>query len=329
MKRVQHPYDILLDSFARMSIPRDLLICELWLIGALLVIYLPYLNESFLRILFGVSLVLFIPGYTLIATLYPAARDLDGLERLALSFGLSIALIPLTGLALNYTPWGIRLDPIVTSLSLLTVVLCLAAQYRRGRLPPDERFSLSFNILRQGVMHEFFPKEESSRTSRILSVVLFIAIIAAVTTTVYVIVVPRDGEKFTEFFILGENQKAEDYPTSLLVGTNSSLFIGISNHEYRTINYTVEPYFLTMISDDKTNTTTIGSMTPLRKFTMSIPHNQTVIQSYTFSPATTKFNRVEFLLFNDTIPDEHLTGTERINQSYRNLYLWVTVRSLK
>ncbi len=31
-------------------------------------------------------------------------NDLDGIERLALSFGLSIAVVPLIGLGLNFTP---------------------------------------------------------------------------------------------------------------------------------------------------------------------------------------------------------------------------------
>jgi len=30
----------------------------------------------------------------------------DGIERVALSFGLSIAIVPLIGLVLNFTPWG-------------------------------------------------------------------------------------------------------------------------------------------------------------------------------------------------------------------------------
>ena len=329
MERMKHPYDTIIDAFAVMRIPRDLLICELWLAGALLTIYLPYLNESFLRVLFGVPFVLFIPGYALIAALFPAARDIDGIERVALSFGLSIAIVPLTGLALNYTPWGIRLDPIVTCLCILTIGLCLAAQYRRAQLPEDERFTVPFHEIRQAISDEFFKKTGSSRTDRILSIILLIAIFAAVITTVYVIVVPKEGEKFTEFFILGEKQKAADYPTSLLTGVNGSLFIGIGNHEYRTVNYTVETYFVNMSFDERTNTSSLEAMNLLDRFTVSVPHNQTVINPYSFTPTTTQFNRIDFLLFNDTVPDTGITGMDRINQSYRDLHLWVTIRSLK
>jgi len=71
--------------------------------------------------------VLFLPGYALIATLYPRKDDLDAIERVALSFGLSIAISPLLGLALNYTPFGIRLTPILIVLSVFTIALAIGA----------------------------------------------------------------------------------------------------------------------------------------------------------------------------------------------------------
>jgi uncharacterized membrane protein len=325
MERMQHPYDTLVEAFAATRIPRDLAICYLWLAATILTMYLPYVNETFLRVIFGVPVVLFIPGYALIAALFPAAKDIDGIERIALSFGLSIAIVPLIGLALNYTPWGIRLDPIVVSLSLFTLCACVAAQYRRAQVPPADRFTVPFGALRPAVAAEFFPKG-GTRLDRVLSIILLAAIIAAVATTIYVIVVPKEGEKFTEFFILGNNRKAADYPTRLVAGENSSLFIGIGNHEYRNITYTVETYLVRMAFDEATNTSSLQAMNRLNRFTVPVPHNQTSIRPYTFAPATTGFNRIEFLLFNETVPDERVTGMDRINRSYRDLHLWVTIR---
>lgn len=60
-------------------------------------------------------------------------KDLEGIERLALSIGLSLALAPLIGLVLNYTPWGIRLDPIVTSLCVFTLLIGAIGVYRKYR----------------------------------------------------------------------------------------------------------------------------------------------------------------------------------------------------
>ena len=71
------------------------------------------------RSVLGVVFLLFLPGFTLIKTLYPSklpiqtsSENLDTIERVALSLALSISLVPLVAfILLNYTPWGIRLHP--------------------------------------------------------------------------------------------------------------------------------------------------------------------------------------------------------------------------
>jgi len=92
-----------------------------------------------LRIIFSSLFTLFLPGYSLIEALYPRGDELTPLERLALSIGLSLALVPLVGLLLNYTPWGIRLNPTLAMLSTLTLSLLLVSAYRK------------FNILKSRV----------------------------------------------------------------------------------------------------------------------------------------------------------------------------------
>ena len=69
---------------------------------------------------------------------------MDGVERLALSFGLSIAVTPLIGLVLNYTTYGIRLDPILLSLSSLTLLLVAVAYLRRRLTATENRFRVDF-----------------------------------------------------------------------------------------------------------------------------------------------------------------------------------------
>jgi hypothetical protein len=85
----------------------------------------------YLRMGVGLVFVLYIPGYVLIEALYSKAGELERLERFGLSIGLSLALVPLVGLALNYTPWGIRLEPVFASLIVLTVLLGLLSVYRK------------------------------------------------------------------------------------------------------------------------------------------------------------------------------------------------------
>jgi len=74
---------------------------------------------------------LYLPGAALVEALYPKEEDFESLERFAVSVVVSIAVTPLVGFLLNYTPWGIRLDPIVISITVLTLILGLVAVYRK------------------------------------------------------------------------------------------------------------------------------------------------------------------------------------------------------
>jgi uncharacterized membrane protein len=88
----------------------------------------------YIRYGLGALMILFMPGYALVETLYPRGDELGPLERLALSIGLSLAVVPLVGLILNYTPWGIRLVPILISTNALTIALLTTALVRKARL---------------------------------------------------------------------------------------------------------------------------------------------------------------------------------------------------
>jgi uncharacterized membrane protein len=109
-----------------------------WLVGATLgvmlasIYVLPQVPPfTWVRALMGFLTSLYLPGYAFIEALYPQRAELEELERFALSVGLSLALTPLTGFVLNYTPWGIRLDPVTLAITFLTLALGLAAVYRK------------------------------------------------------------------------------------------------------------------------------------------------------------------------------------------------------
>jgi uncharacterized membrane protein len=317
--------DQLLDAFNPANMARDLILVAAWIVAAILFVYVPVLNQSFMRVVFALPMVLFIPGYVLVAALFPGKDDLDGIERLALSFGLSIAVVPLIGFVLNYTPWGIRLDPIVVSLVIFTSAMLVIAQYRRSVLSVEQRFAVPFWAMVKSTRSELFEPGQS-RTDRTLSVILIIAIIAAIGTTIHVIVVPKEGEKFTEFYVIGPGTKAADYPTRFPVGEPQSLTIGIGNHEYRNVTYTVETILVDMIFDTSTNTSTLKSYQPLDSFTVTLSHNETRDFPYIFTVDNQQYNGLQFLLFNETVPSRDLSGQDRINASYRDLHLWITVR---
>ncbi|MDM7934094.1 MAG: DUF1616 domain-containing protein [Methanothrix sp.] len=110
---------------------RDLFaVIALVVVTAVFVMVSP-LNETPLRALLGLALAFFAPGYALISALFPG-RELDAIERLALSIGLSICIVVLIGIGLNYTPWGIRVEPILFSVSAFTLAFAGVSAHRRS-----------------------------------------------------------------------------------------------------------------------------------------------------------------------------------------------------
>ncbi len=75
------------------------------------------------------------------------------------------------------------------------------------------------------------------KVDKILSYILIIIIVIAIASVIYIIVNPSPGEKFTQFYILGSDGKAGNYPTNLSVGENGNLTINIINNEGSTANY--------------------------------------------------------------------------------------------
>ena len=73
--------------------------------------------------LLGLLFLLFVPGYVIVSTAFPSKGGLDWIERIALSLALSIAVIPLLGLGLNFTPLGIQFGSILATLSLFSLAV--------------------------------------------------------------------------------------------------------------------------------------------------------------------------------------------------------------
>ena len=267
-------------------------------------ILVPPLNDTPVRTILGIPMVLFFPGYALISALFPRMNDLDGIERLALSFGLSIAVVPLLGLGLNYTPWGIRLIPILCTLVVFTLGMCAITIIRRSNLPSHDVFFVPFKEFYQSICDEVFSKNRSA-FDKILTVILVLSIVVSIIMVVYVIVTPKQGEKFTEFYILGSNGIADNYPTTIAYGEKGTMIIGIVNHEYETVHYSMkmeldgDPFTIPVWCDN----------IPLR-------HNETFERNLTFTPYKTGTDmKMELLLYKEN----------NYTTPYRDLHLWIDV----
>ena len=120
---------------------------ELALMSALtllLIAIVALFPSSVLRGVLGAPFMLFIPGYTLVAVLFPARQAISTVERLALSVGASIVVVSLIGAVLNFTPLGVRLVPVLCSVSGFTLATSAMAWWRRRKLPQEKQSGIRF-----------------------------------------------------------------------------------------------------------------------------------------------------------------------------------------
>ncbi|MFC1869758.1 DUF1616 domain-containing protein [Chloroflexota bacterium] len=215
----------------RIRLQNELLLLDM--VAILLIIVISFFPSSVWRIALGLPFALFCPGYTLVAVLFPRGSALESIERVALSFGLSIVAVPLIGLILNYSPWGIRLYPILVSVTIFIIATSVIAWYRRRRLPEGEAFTVSLNLRLPSWRGQ-------SSVNKVLSIILIVVILGTIGTLGYVIATPKAGETFTEFYVLGSEGKAENYPGEALVGKEQTVTVGIINREREPVSYRLQ-----------------------------------------------------------------------------------------
>lgn len=271
----------------------DLLLTTFSSLFCILFFLIPTLNQIPLRTVLGFIFVLFLPGYSLVAALFPRSGELTGINRIALSLGLSVAISPLIGLALNYILFRISLIPILIALSTFTISFSIVAWVRRLKLPEEERFRVPFeNLLKVNLGQSFWDKG--------LSIILIASIIGSSATFVYIAVTPKIGERFTEFYLLGPNGIAFDYPTNMTVGEEGKVIIGIVNHEYENFTYRLEAIFN-------------GSL--IHEEQIFLIENEKLEIQFTFKAMSKGLNhKLEFLLYKN-----------QQREAYRRLYLWISI----
>ncbi|MFW6072110.1 MAG: DUF1616 domain-containing protein [Thermoplasmatota archaeon] len=314
-------------------------------VTALLLAVIAVSPNSTVRTILGLPYILFFPGYVLISFLFPEGQPLDKIERIALSFGLSIAITPLIGLLLNYV-WEISLVPILYSQSLFIFVFALLAYLRRETIPLEERFSIYLEV-NPPDWHNY------DIIDKALVVATVGLLIASGGLAYHIATTPRTGEQFTEFYVLGSDSMADDYPTNLTVNESGHVILGAINREHREMDYLmvvrmastnfnssqdldnkIESKDDNETIDVKThfdfqnmtvnrmpsdyNITLSNSTTYVQNFTLKNNQNFTHHINYTIEEPG--LYMVQFLLFK---PNEFSAEDQK---GYRELHLWVTVR---
>jgi len=310
--------------------PIDIIACLLWSI-----IFVPILQADLgdaLSIIFGLPIIVFIPGYVLLSALFPTKKTQQGLnfiERIALAIGLSLVMVAIIGIGLNYSPFDIQ--PVSSSLFLLLYIICVGAVafYRWLKTPDEDRFTISFNLS--------IKKPFENKIDKAFIAVIIVLAIVSLGTFAYIALNPKTVKSYSEFYLLGPTGETSNYPQELIKGENATVILGITNHEEKTINYNIDVWVLNQTTNSsETNITEVKNAYFLEKINVTIPSSG--INDYLWKPQWSynySFSlnmsgediKLVFLLFKESTKTYHTdrdynnTIDQIINSAYQELHL--------
>jgi uncharacterized membrane protein len=220
------------------------------LLSVLLILSIIFTPSSVVRVILGLPFLFFFPGFTLASVLFARKKGIGNIEFVALSCGMSIAVTALIGFILNYTPWGIRLETVLDFITVFVFITSAIALIRDAQTSKTLKFSTESTLN--------VPGWGGSILNKSLSIVLAIAIIGVIGTLGFTAMKPKIGEKFSEFYILGRNGTAAEYPTDYILNNGQitqvtyndglvdettgfgKITLGIVNQQQQTAVYSVK-----------------------------------------------------------------------------------------
>ncbi|NEU56522.1 DUF1616 domain-containing protein [Halorussus sp. MSC15.2] len=329
--------ETLVDRLARPTLPLDLLAIVGYAVVAVALLSRPGVYGSPLGVAVGLPLVLFAPGYALVALLFPGATPDDaavgrtlaavrqhGLvetERAALGFGLSLAVLPILGVALAVSPWAIDPGTVLLSVAALTVSLSAAAGVRRLRRPADRRFALSIRAWADGGRRAV---STGSLADRAVNVGLAAAVVVAVAAVGYAVAAPGDSQEFTGVSLLSQNETgelvADDYPENFERGESRPLVVELANQEGEQTSYSVVVELQRVRQADDGGAKVVEDRT-LATFTPTVGAGQEWRTTHEVTPTMTGEDlRLVYLVYEGDPPADPTT-----ENAYRNVHVWVNV----
>lgn len=219
-------------------------------------------ESAVLRAVVGLPFLLFLPGYSLLTAFFPRSKvggarrlswpeprgsvdalrrgGLDWRERVALSFGTSLVLLPL--LALVVSGAGLPFSTTVIVATLVGWTLCWTAVgvVRRLRLAPERRFEVPYrdwlSVVDRGVFGQ------SAGVDAALDVALAALVVTSLAGVGYAVAVPNNAESFTSVSLLAPTDDgdlaAANYPDTL-AAADQRLVVRVQNDEGTATTYTV------------------------------------------------------------------------------------------
>lgn len=306
-------------------IPLDFVLISLYAIGAQTTWNLA--EGSVARFVLPLPLLLYLPGYVLMALLFPRGtslrespiqkplggheppRDLESVERVGLGFGFSIALLPLFAFATSVAGLGVGRPTV----ELATAFVLLGAVVRVLLGTGESAIVSASKRTATGI-------RESSTRNLLLNTALAVGVCLAVGMLVFGLASPQQGEQFTEAVIVSESDEGEllttGYPTNLTAETSETTALLLENNEGARVEYTV------VLQLQRVEEGAVVENEELARESTSIDRSERNRIELTITPTMTGENlRLAYLVYRADPPSD--LGLE---SAYRAPYSWVDVQ---
>lgn len=305
-------------------LPVDVVLGIVWLALAYGATFLS--AGSPVRIFATLATLLVLPGYALTTALFPAtsqrsggsilggtengtgtrfSENIEGLpslpdpDRAALSFGLSVASLPLLALLVESLFGTYEVEGVLAVLTAFVSVAFAVGVVRRWRIPATERYELPLDrwlsTCRSTVRY-------GNGWDMALNVGLAAVIVLSMSTLAVALVAPQDGTEFTETYLLADqgdgDWAAKNYPTDLERGESVPLMVVVANQEDRDVNYAV------VVSLQRLDDGNVTEREILNRFQHRVADGESWRKSHQVTPTMTGERlRLAYLLYTGSAPE--------------------------
>lgn len=207
------------------------------IVGSAVLLFLAFFDITFfplliLRVILGFIFVLFVPGFSIQAALFPKQGQLDTLERLVLSGMLSIAFLPIVAYFIEYSIGVGTRQILFAELTLIFFTLMISI-YTQRRISYDERFVITLGLDTRWIWSQ---GRLEKRVFSVFVVIVFLGIFATIT----ILVGPSARDEITEFYVLSDEGFPDTFPQTVPVGSDLKYTLGIVNQENAVLVYSLE-----------------------------------------------------------------------------------------
>jgi len=205
------------------ALPRDLVAVMLLAVASMTVTL--FEGPPLLRVAFGLPTVLFLPGYALVSSFFPAKETLDGIGRVALGFGLSLAAVAPIGLVLDRSPWGLTRPSTTLATFIVIAIASIVAALRRMHLTNQDPYAVMLAFPRVP------PPIDWDRATQAIAGLVVLGTLLLMIGATPIVRTQIIGEPLTEFALYNPIGKPEFFPRQVVVNEPIEVQLSVVNNE--------------------------------------------------------------------------------------------------